>query len=122
MASHQLTCMQLAIGLAGITVGLGARFPNLREPSPARIAAGFGGTLNLVVSSLYIAVIVLLTAVPCHFYFAMNGLPAGGLGRLLGEHFGLWLAAGNGVSLAVTALATAVPMRMGIRAFKRLEF
>ncbi len=54
MASHQLTCLILCFGLAGIAVGMGARLPNLREPSPSRIAAGFGGTLCLVVSTLYI--------------------------------------------------------------------
>jgi ABC-2 type transport system permease protein len=122
-ASHQLTCVLLGTGLAGIAVGLGAKFPNLREQSPSRIAAGFGGTLNLVVSTLYIALIVLLTAVPCHFYFAAHGFPeSNGPARFLSEHFAVWLLAGNAASLLVTALATALPMRMGIRAFKRLEF
>ncbi|MBI3464865.1 MAG: hypothetical protein HY000_17690 [Planctomycetes bacterium] len=36
----------------------------LREDSPS-IAAGFGGTLNLVISSIYIILVVLLTALPC---------------------------------------------------------
>ena len=122
-ASHQFTCLLLAVGLAGIAVGLGARFPNLREQSPSRIAAGFGGTLNLVVSTLYIALIVLLTAVPCHFYFATSNLTeASFVARFLRQNFGLWLLAGNAASLAVTALATVLPMRMGIRAFERLEF
>ncbi|MGA2032562.1 MAG: hypothetical protein ABSG68_09915, partial [Thermoguttaceae bacterium] len=66
---HQLTCVVLCLGLSGIAVGLGARFPNPREQSPARIAAGFGGTLNLVISTTYILLVVVLSAVPCHFYF-----------------------------------------------------
>ena len=70
MLSHQLTCLVLCLGLSGIAVGLGARLPNLREQSPSRIAAGFGGTLNLVISTLYILVVVLLTALPTHFYLA----------------------------------------------------
>jgi ABC-2 type transport system permease protein len=120
--SHQFTCVLLALGLAGIAVGLGARFPNLREQSPSRIAAGFGGTLNLVVSTAYIVLIVLLTAVPCHFYFAVPGAAAAGPVRLLREHFVAWLLAGNLLSLLFTTLATVLPMRMGIRAFRRLEF
>ena len=70
MAIHQLICLLLCVGLSGIAVGLGARMPNLREESPSKIAAGFGGTLNLVVSAIYIVLIVVLTAVPAHFYFA----------------------------------------------------
>ncbi|MFM8707247.1 MAG: putative ABC transporter permease subunit, partial [Planctomycetia bacterium] len=42
---HELCCVVLAAGLSGIAVGLGARMPELREPSSAKISAGFGGTL-----------------------------------------------------------------------------
>ena len=59
---HQLTCVLLCLGLSGIAVGLGAKMPDLREESPSKIAAGFGGTLTLVISAVYIVVIVLLTA------------------------------------------------------------
>ena len=76
---HQLTCLLLCLGLSGIAVGLGARLPNLREESPSRIAAGFGGTLNLVASTLYVLVIVVLTAMPFHFYLAADASRAGSL-------------------------------------------
>ena len=55
LVTHQLTCLVLCLGLAGIAVGLGAWLPNLRDESPSRIAAGFGGTLALVLSTLYIS-------------------------------------------------------------------
>ena len=51
---HQLMCILLCLGLSSIAVGLGAMMPNFRETSPSKIAAGFGGTLNLVLSALYI--------------------------------------------------------------------
>ena len=41
--------------------------PDLRAHSPSKIAAGFGGTLNLVISAAYIVIVVLLTALPVHF-------------------------------------------------------
>lgn len=44
----------LAIGLNAIAVGLGVLFPNLRESNTAKIVSGFGGTLCLVLSFLYI--------------------------------------------------------------------
>jgi len=125
LASHQLTCLVLCLGLAAIAVGLGARLPNLREQSPARIAAGFGGTLNLVVSTLYILVVVLLTALPMHFYLAASYT---GVVRGISEQAAmmwwlrLWLMAGTAASLLLGALATILPLRMGFRAFRKLEF
>ncbi len=59
---HQLSCVVLCLGLSAIAVGLGAKMPDLAERSPSKIAAGFGGTLNLVISAGFIAVVVLLTA------------------------------------------------------------
>ena len=52
---HQLSCLVLCLGLSAIAVGLGARMPDLAERSPSKIAAGFGGTLNLVISAGFIA-------------------------------------------------------------------
>ncbi len=52
----------LASGLNGLAVGLGVLFPNLRESNAAKIVSGFGGTLCLVASFLYILVFVLLLA------------------------------------------------------------
>jgi ABC-2 type transport system permease protein len=125
LASHQLTCAVLCVGLAGIAVGLGARLPSLREQSPSRVAAGFGGTLNLVVSTLYIVVVVLLTALPCHFYvMALNPLAETAFARE--STFSLWIrfwfVAGAIGSVVLGVLATFIPLRMGIRAFRRMEF
>ncbi|MHC4177664.1 MAG: putative ABC transporter permease subunit, partial [Planctomycetota bacterium] len=125
VASHQLTCAILCLGLSGIAVGLGARLPNLREESPARIAAGFGGTLNLVISTLYILAVVLMTALPCHFYLAaLHAHPARVLAKdsPLCEWLEFWLIAGTLGSVLLGVLATVVPLRIGFRAFRRLEF
>jgi ABC-2 type transport system permease protein len=51
----------MAFTLNGIAVGLGVLYPNLKEANASKIVSGFGGTLCLVLSSLYIlASIVLL--------------------------------------------------------------
>ena len=81
--------------------------------------------MNLVVSSLYITAIVTVTAVPCFFY----------LTAVTGQLSSHWLFAGrfglgtpNSVALGViltlllAAVATFFPLRMGLRAFRRLEF
>ncbi|MCA9242896.1 MAG: hypothetical protein KDA32_02985 [Phycisphaerales bacterium] len=59
-------CFGICIGLSGLAIGLGARFPVLAQRNPARIAAGFGGTLNLVISMLF--VIVVLGAISIVFW------------------------------------------------------
>ena len=113
---HQLTCVLLCVGLSGIAVGLGAKMPDLREESPSKIAAGFGGTLNLVVSAMYIVAIVLLTALPTHFYLAVQQSDVKHL------HLEAWLAAGVLAACVTGTVATVLPMRLGLRAFRALEF
>lgn len=53
-AINLVICLSICVGLTGLAVGLGARFPVLTERNPARIAAGFGGTFNLVASMLFV--------------------------------------------------------------------
>jgi len=121
--SHQFTCALLSVGLSGIAVGLGAKLPDFREQSPSRIAAGFGGTLNLVVSALFIAIIVAATALPCHFYSALNIYrPCMPAVATVASYFSAWLLTGTAVSVVLTIAATVIPMRMGFKAFRELEF
>ena len=123
--SHQLTCLLLCLGLAGIAVGLGAWLPNLREESPSRIAAGFGGTLTLVSSTLFILFVVLLTALPTHFFLAAQaaGSASDFVGRAhLQAWFLWWWIAGTAASIVLGAVATFLPLRVGFRAFREMEF
>ncbi|MEI9895383.1 MAG: hypothetical protein WDN28_16215 [Chthoniobacter sp.] len=50
--------------LSGLAVGLGALFPNFKEDNPSKIVSGFGGTLCLVASFLYITLFVATIALP----------------------------------------------------------
>jgi ABC-2 type transport system permease protein len=128
VAMHQLECALLCIGLSALAVGLGARLPNLRETSPARIASGFGGTLNLVLSTLYILSVMLVSAVPT-FFWADSPWSAKGSSPV-GFLFGGWIGLGsNGsmllgliLTIALGIFATAWPLRTGLRAFRRLEY
>jgi ABC-2 type transport system permease protein len=49
----------MTLSLNGLAVGLGVLFPNLREANPSKIVSGFGGTLCLVLSFLYILASIL---------------------------------------------------------------
>lgn len=120
---HQVTCLVLCCGLAGIAVGLGAKMPNLRESSPSRIAAGFGGTLCLVLSTLYIMAVVVMTALPSHFYYGGADRPFPFVVSPVNAAFWLQFSffAGLGGSALLGIVATVVPLWLGFRAFRRLE-
>ncbi|MDH7571053.1 MAG: hypothetical protein QHJ73_15865, partial [Armatimonadota bacterium] len=59
-----------SVGLVSLALGLGAVFPNFREDNTARIANGAGGTLNVVVSLLYVGVNVAVQTYPVHALLA----------------------------------------------------
>ncbi|MCA9231945.1 MAG: hypothetical protein KDA57_14950, partial [Planctomycetales bacterium] len=98
-----------------------AMMPNFHEQSPSKIAAGFGGTLNLVLSALYILLIVGMTALPCHFFllsYSMDMPP-----HILRPGFLiLWLTLGLSGSLLLASVVTVLPLRNGLKAFRKLEF
>lgn len=54
----------MSASLSGLAVGLGALFPNFKEDNPSKIVSGFGGTLCLVVSFIYITLFVAFAALP----------------------------------------------------------
>ena len=117
---HQATCLMLCWGLAAIAVGLGACMPNFRESSPSKIAAGFGGTLNLVLSAMYIVALVLLTALPCHFLAAIEAAREPTAEAV--EFARRWLLYGFSTALVIGMFTLVVPMAFGLRAFRKMEF
>ncbi|TDU67181.1 ABC-2 type transport system permease protein [Prosthecobacter fusiformis] len=56
--------LMLSYGLNALALSLGALLPNFREPNPARIISGFGGTLCLISSFLYILFSATALALP----------------------------------------------------------
>jgi len=121
---HELCCVMLCMGLSGIAVGLGARMPDLRESSPSKIAAGFGGTLSLVVSSLFIMVVVIVAALPTHLFLATHAFgqaASESAGFFLWADSSLGVAASMGIVIVVSLIATCVPLAVGLRSFRRLE-
>jgi ABC-2 type transport system permease protein len=114
----------LCLGLSGIGVGLGARLPLIGEPSASRIAAGFGGTLNLVISTAFIALVLTSATLPCHVYLARQVDPTFSLSEYAPFQIAVrtWLIVGSLASLAVSGLAVFLPMWIGMLTFRRQEF
>jgi ABC-2 type transport system permease protein len=120
MVVHQFISVLLCVGLSGMAVGLGAIMPDFREQSPSKIAAGFGGTLNLVLSAIYILVVVLMTALPCHFYLLTRDAD---LQSQIGhpQNLKMWVGLGLVGVLILATLVTIIPLRSGLKAFRSLE-
>lgn len=118
IAIHALTVGVLALGLSGLSVGLGAWMPNFRESDPSKIAVGFGGTLNLVAGLFFLVLVVGLMAVPWHLEAARLGK-----GTEMGEaEFNWWMSLLLAAGLGLGAAAIMVPLRIGAKALRQMEF
>lgn len=104
-----------AVGFAvcGLSTGLGAVFLDLKERNPAAIVSGFGGTLNLVLSLVFLLGAILPLAVLFHVH-AAYGLASDWF-RFGMIASGLWL-------VVLTSLATALPLWLGIRSLSQRDF
>ena len=100
--------------LCGLAVGLGALFPNFKEENPSKIVSGFGGTLCLVASFLYIVVFIALLAFPASLPFTWPTMAEG------------WRRALTVVSVAlavaVSMTASFLPLALGRRRLRAMEF
>jgi ABC-2 type transport system permease protein len=120
---HALTVLVLALGLSGLSVGLGAWMPSFKESDPSKIAVGFGGTVNLVVGLLYLVLILVLMSVPLHLHYAALDLgPDSRMEYDLARITVWWLRIGLVLGLALGAAAIILPLRLGTRALRRMEF
>ncbi|MCP3956546.1 MAG: hypothetical protein GY719_01705 [bacterium] len=100
--------------LSGLAVGLGSLYPNFEEENPARIVSGLGGTLNFLLSMLFIALIGAGQAAV---------LLWGRLAAFVGEDAYPWVVA-TAVAwmIVLTAVTCLVPLRLGLANLERAEF
>jgi ABC-2 type transport system permease protein len=112
---HAAAVAVLAAGLSGLAVGLGALLPNFRETDPSKIAAGFGGTINLLASLLFVLLAVTAMAGPWHLQMAVAS-------EEMGSPAAWTILLGVAAGIAVGVCAVAVPLRMGVTALRKMEF
>ncbi len=104
----------MSFALTSLAVGLGALMPNFKEDNPARIANGLGGTINALLSLIYVGITIALEAIPAYLY------SIGQLERLKISIVYIVLYAGGFV--LIQALTIVLPMYLGLRHWKKLEF
>lgn len=111
---HCFTVALVCVGLSGLSVGMSAIYPNLKEDNPSKIVAGFGGTLNLILSLTYVVAVITLEAIPCHLYFARQ--------LVTPASFRLLLIAAVMGTVTLTCAAVIFPLWLGVRSLNRLQF
>ncbi len=104
----------LAIGLNALAVGLGVLFPNLQETNAAKIVSGFGGTLCLVGSFIYILTFILLLAYARWDIFASNEVNQEWYTEPKGQ-------IGVATLFILTFIVTTAPLLFSRKKLKRLE-
>ena len=110
--------IMMSYGLTALALALGALLPNFREPNPARVISGFGGTLCLIGSFLFILGSSAALALPDAVAWRAN------LQKIPLHPSELWL--GQVASLAFVALLTLVfggiPWVMAKKKTKNLDY
>ncbi|MDI6704385.1 MAG: hypothetical protein QME40_06935 [bacterium] len=99
----------MSISLVSLSIGLGMIYPNFREDAPSRIVSGLGGTINAILSLMYVALTTVILSYPFQLYLS---------GRETGGAIILAIAC---ISL-LSVLTTIVPLGIGFGRLKRMEF
>jgi ABC-2 type transport system permease protein len=115
MLLHALVMAVVAVGLSGLNVGLGAYLPTFKETDPSKIVVGFGGTVNMVTGLGFLVAVIAVMAVPFHTAQLSRGMSGGG---------GLnpWVFVGIPVGVFFGVLAVVIPLRVGARSLRKMEF
>jgi ABC-2 type transport system permease protein len=95
----------MTFSLTGLAVGLGVLYPNMKEANPSKIVSGFGGTLCLVLSFLYILGSVLLLGIgTAGFHARIN-----------------WIVGSIVAFSALSLLVGWLPMKLGLKQLEKME-
>jgi ABC-2 type transport system permease protein len=115
MLFFSLAMMMMSYGLTALSLSLGALLPNFREANPARIVSGFGGTVCLISSFVYILLGMAAVLIPSWSSLsplATSSPPADGRMETLSL----------GILLCLSALAGGVPYLFAKRRTKNLDY
>ena len=107
--------LMLSYGLTSLALSLGALVPNFRESNPARIVSGFGGTVCLIASFVYIVGGMVLLLIPSWQNLRQDAV------TMLGYNGKIELAALGGLAV-LTVVFGGVPYFFAKRQTKNLEY
>jgi ABC-2 type transport system permease protein len=116
MALSTITIGLMILGIVSLGVGLGAMYPRFEHENIGQVATGFGGFLYMVVSSLFIALVIILEAGPVYILFM-----AGVRGNVVSGMQWLYIILSFAAVLLINWAAVSRPMKMGVKALQGYE-
>ena len=108
-----LTIFIMSFGLTSLSVGLGAISPDFKEDNPAKIANGFGGTMNVVLSLIYTGIVISFELFPVY----LDAIGKRALSSWPWKYAIPYVAA----FLLVNLLTIVAPMKIGLHRWRRME-
>ena len=115
MLFFSLAMIMMSYGLTSLSLSLGALLPNFREANPARIVSGFGGTVCLIGSFVYILLGMITLLIPSwgHLKPTATELP---------PHDWQLETLSLGILFILTAMAGGVPYYFAKKRTKNLDY
>ena len=116
MALSTVTIGLMVFGIVAFGIGLGAMYPRFRHENIGQVATGFGGFLYMVVSSVFIALVIVLEAGPVYILFMANVR-----GSVISAMEWLFIGLSFAAVLLIDFMAVFQPMKAGLRALEEYE-
>ena len=116
MALSTVTIFFLVLGIVALGVGLGAVYPNFRHENIAQVATGFGGLVYMIISSVFIALIIMLEAGPVYAI-----LSAHFMGEAITHLQWAWIVGSFILVIFLNVFAVQRPMAAGLKALNGYE-
>lgn len=110
------TILFVTAGIVGLGVGMGAMFPKFKHENVTQIAGSSGGLLYMIASTSFIAVVLVLEAVPVYLFLSAQYRSA----PLRPGSIAIIAACLLGV-VVVNALVVRLPMKWGARRLNAME-
>ncbi len=108
LSTATMACATLAI--TALALGFGALYPNLETENVAEIPTSFGGLLFMMTAVGYLAAVVALEAWPVYYFLRGRLDPSS-----VAAGASMPLVVGITGAVAVTIVATVLPLRAGVR-------
>lgn len=109
------TITLLTLAISAMALGFGALFPQFETENAAQIPTSFGGLLFMMTTIALLVLVIMIEAVPVYSY-----LRASYLGRPV--QVDAVMIGAFALVVLVCALATMVPLRVGLRKMEQFEF
>ena len=116
MALSTVTIFFLVFGIVALGVGLGAVYPNFGHENIAQVATGFGGLVYMIISSVFIALVIMLEAGPVYTI-----LSAHFKGEAITHLQWVWIVCSFILVIFLNIFAVQRPMAAGLKAIHGYE-